>query len=137
MNDDRTPCSCAPGICDPQRTQGLVAQVEKKEYDLISLEGPGLFVAADISKQGGTNGLTFVSLEIDGRNVVSISYAAVENLGLTIQNPYGIVLTTTAALNNLTIGFPQPLRYKKYLKLNVTVKEDNIAQILANVIHGS
>ena len=136
MNDEATRDACAPGICDPQRTQGLVTQVNQGEYDLVNLEGSGVFVAADISKQGGTNGLTFVNLEIDGRNVTNISYAAVENLGLTIHNPYGIVLTTTALLNNLTIGFPQPLRYKKYLKLSVTVKEDNIAQILGNVIHG-
>jgi hypothetical protein len=33
--------------------------------------------------KAGTNDLTFVSLDIDGRNVTSISFAAASNLGLT------------------------------------------------------
>ena len=127
---------CLTGVCDPQRTQGLKAPVPKGDHLLVQLKGPGLFLGAEVTKQGGATGITFVILDIDGRNVTNISYAAAVNSGLTQQNPYGLVLLKSSALKNLTIGFPSPLRFKKGLKLSVTVNEDGVAQILANVIHG-
>jgi len=128
--------NCVIGVCEPQRTQGLRAPAPKGEHVLVSLEGPGIFLAAEVAKQGGTNDLTFVSLDIDGRNVTNLSFAAAENTGLTQQNPYGLVLLASAAIKNLTIGFPVPLRFQKRLKLSVNVDEDDVVQILANVIHG-
>jgi hypothetical protein len=127
---------CSPGICDPERTQGLRAPAPQAEYELISLKGPGVFVAAHVTKQGGTNGITFVSLDIDGRNVTSLSYAAAENWGFTQHNPYGVVLLQSASVQNLTIGFPTPLRFFSDLKLKVIVNEDDVVQIVANVVHG-
>lgn len=128
--------NCALGVCDPERTQGLKAPASKGDHVLVELTGPGVFLGAEVTKQGGGTDLTFVILEIDGRNVTNISYAAAKNSALTQQNPYGLVLLQSTALKNLTIGFPSPLRYKKSLKLSVTVNEDGVAQILANVIHG-
>lgn len=127
---------CLPGVCDPQRTQGLKAPAPKGDHVLVTLRGPGLFLGAEVTKQGGGSGLTFVILDIDGRNVTNLSYAAAENSGLTQQNPYGLVLLKSSALKTFTIGFPSPLRFQKELKLSVTVNEDGVAQILANVIHG-
>jgi hypothetical protein len=127
---------CLVGVCDPQRTQGLRAPAPKGEHLLVNLKGPGLFLAAEVVKQGGTNDLTFVSLDIDGRNVTNLSFAAAENTSLTQQNPYGLVLLASDAIKNLTVGFPVPLRFQKRLKLSVNVDEDDVAQILANVIHG-
>ena len=129
------PLPCAPGVCSPQRTQGLKAPAPAGNHTLIALAGPGVFLGAEVVKQGGTNDLTFVSLDIDGQNVVNISFAAAANAGLTEQNPFGLVLLTTAALKNLTMGFPTPLRYKR-LVLSVTVNEPGVVQILANVVHG-
>ena len=131
------PAGCLGGVCDPQRTQGLLSSPKKGDYALVTLKGPGVFLGAEITKQGGTNDLTFVILDIDGRNVTNLSYAAAKNSGLTQQNPYGLVLLSSAALKNLTIGFPSPLRYKRQLKLAVTVNETGVVQILANVIHGT
>jgi len=129
--------TCATGICDPERTQGLKAPAPQGDHTLVTLRGPGTFVAAHVSKQGGTNGITFVILEIDGRNVVNLSYAAAENLALTQQNPYGIVLLGSNSIKNFTIGWPSPLRFDRELKLSVTVNEGAVVQILANVIHGA
>jgi hypothetical protein len=42
----------------------------------------------------------------------------------------------SGGLKTLTIGFPTPLLYKRGLRLSVTVNEPNVAQILANVVHG-
>ena len=128
--------NCAVGVCDPQRTQGLRAPAPNGTHALVTLKGPGLFLGAEVSKQGGTNDLTFVILDIDGRNVVNLSIAAAINQGLTQQNPYGLVLVQSAALNTMTLGFPTPLLYKRSLELKVMVNEANVAQIVGNVVHG-
>jgi hypothetical protein len=47
-----------------------------------------------------------------------------------------LVLLQSASIKTVTIGFPAPLLYKRSLSLSVTVNEGNVAQILANVIHG-
>jgi len=128
--------NCAPAVCEPERTQGIIAPAAAGTHVLVTLKGPGVFVGSECVKQGGTTNLTFVVLNIDSRNVTNISYAAAENGGLTQQNPFGVVLLHSTALRNLTIGFPTPLRYEKELKLSVVVNEPGVAQILANVIHG-
>jgi len=134
----QTAYKCASGVCDPERTQGLKAPAPNGTYALVTLKGPGVFLGAEVAKQGGTNDLTFVVLDIDGRNVTNLSYAAAANVGLTQQNPFGLVLLNSgSSLKTLTVGFPTPLLYKRELKLSVTVNETNVAQILANVIHGA
>ena len=129
--------TCATGVCDPERTQGLLAPAPEGDHLLVRLEGPGVFLGAQVTKQGGTNGLTFVILDIDGRNVVNFSYAAAANAGLTRQNPYGLVLLESTALSTFTIGWPTPLRFERELTLSVTVNEPGVVQILANVIRGA
>jgi len=128
--------NCAPAVCEPERTQGIIAPAGAGTHVLVTLKGPGVFVGSECVKQGGQTNLTFVILDIDGRNVTNVSYAAAENGGLTQQNPFGLVLLHSSALRNLTIGFATPLRYEKELKLSVVVNEPGVVQILANVIHG-
>src|SRR5918996_3092237 len=93
----KAPHQCAAGVCNPERTQGLKAPAAQGNHVLVSLRGPGVFLAAEVSKQGGSNDLTFVILDIDGRNVVNLSYAAVANMGLTEHNPYGLTLRQSPA----------------------------------------
>lgn len=128
---------CLGGICNPERDQGLKAPAPKGKYPLVTLQGPGVFVSAHVSKQGGDNDLTFVILDIDGRNVVNISYAAARNLGFVQSNPYGLVLLQSRLIDNLTIGYPSPLRFERELVLSAHVNEDGVVQILGNVIHGT
>lgn len=135
--EPKKPRACAVGVCDPERTQGLRAPAPEGDHVLVSLKGPGVFVAAEVNKQGGASDLTFVILDIDGRNVVNFSYAAAQNLGLTQQNPFGIVLLGSGDIRTFTIGWASPLRFERELKLSVTVKEGGVVQILANVVHGT
>jgi hypothetical protein len=123
-------------LANPERTQGLISSPVEGGYKLVSLSGPGDFLAAEVVKQGGSNDLTFGSLDIDGRNVVNVSFAALLNWGLTTSNPYGLVLVETGDPKTLTIGFPTPLHYRSNLVLSVTVREAGVVQILGNVVHG-
>jgi hypothetical protein len=124
-------------ITGAQRTQGLIAPATMGDHVLVRLKGPGVFVSAEVTRQNNPAGLTFVSLDLDGLNVVSISFEAVSNLALTQANPYGLVLREKGVLSTLTIGYPLPLKFERELILKVTVHEVGVAQILANVIHGT
>ena len=128
----------AQGVLSPERTQGLVAPaVQDTVYELVRIEGLGRFVSAQLTKQGGSNDLTFVSLDIDGKNVVNISIAALRNIGLTQDNPYGLtIFSPSQDMSTVTIGFDVPLVFRRELKLSVDVRESGVDQILANVIHG-
>lgn len=128
--------TCAPGVCDPRRTQGLKAPAPPGTYVLVNIEGPGVFLASAVSKQGGSTGLTFVILDIDGRNVTNISFAAAGNVGLTQHNPFGLAVLQSPLVKTLTVGFPTPLRFERSLRLSVKVNEPGVVQVLANVIHG-
>jgi hypothetical protein len=121
----------------PRRTQGLTTSpAPGTTVNLINLVGPGKFLTANLSKQGGASDLTFVILDIDGQNVVNTSIAGLRNAGLTEANSAGIVLLDSAAgLDTVTIGFPETLTYQRSLRLAVTVQEAGVVQILANVIH--
>ena len=120
----------------PQRSSGFQAPAPAGTYDLVVVEGPGVFLVAEVTKQGGPGGTTNVLLDIDGRNVVAISYAAARNIGLTAMNPFGIVLLSTPQIDNLTIGFPSPLHFADKLVLSAIVNESGVLQLVANVIHG-
>jgi len=137
VTSKRSEGNCLTGICKPKRTQGLKVNPKKGKYTLVSIKGPGVFLAASVTKQGDSNGLTFVNLHIDGKNVTSLSYAAAQNWGLTQQNPYGIVLLKGGIVDNFTVGFPSPLRFEKELQLSVQVNELNVVQIVGNVVAGS
>jgi hypothetical protein len=130
-------CACAAAVCNPERTQGVKAPALQGNHVLVTLKGPGVFLGAAVSKQGGANDLTFVSLDIDGRNVTNLSYAAAANQGLSQQNPYGLVLVQSGGLKTFTVGFPTPLMFRRQLQLSVQVNEPNVVQILANLIHGT
>jgi len=129
---------CSGGVCDPRRTQGLKAPAPKGKYTLVALEGPGTFLSAMVTKQGGATGITFVELDIDGRNVVAMSFAGARNFGLVQDNPFGIELRGTGGpVEAFTIGWPTPLVFKERLTLRVIVDETGVVQIIGLVVSGS
>jgi hypothetical protein len=120
-----------------QRTSGSKAPASVGSYDLVVVPGPGVFVAAQVTKRGGVNDNTVVLLDIDSNDVFAISYAAARNSGLTTMNPFGIVLRSTTQLDNLTFGFPSPLHFTNKVVLTAIVNETGVLQLAADVIHGT
>ena len=125
-------------VVNTERHQGLITNpANGSTHELVKLQGPGLFLSDEISKQGGSSDLTFVILDLDGKNVVNISMAALFNLGLTGHNSYGVEIYKTTSLKTVTIGWPYPLTFNKLLSLRLTTNETGIVQLLANVIAAS
>lgn len=133
------PSSLIGSVVNPVRTQGLATNpANNSTKELVKLKGPGLFLSAELTKQGGNTDLTFLILDIDGQNVVNISIAALFNQGLTAHNPYGVcVFRSGASLETVTIGWPYPLTFNKSLSLKAVVNESGVVQLLANVITAS
>lgn len=126
-------------IEDADSTESLVTNPsDGSEHNLVSLTGPGTFVAARMTKQGGASGLTAVSLEMDGKIVVQRNIAALKNWGMTQNNPFGVVVVTgPGGIDAVTIGFPQPIAFESNLTLKAIVGEAGVVQIIGTVIHGS
>ena len=125
-------------IIQPKRVQGLkVSPATNKKFDLIKQQGPGVFVAAHVTKQGGSNHITQVALYIDGVNVVAITYAAADNIGLDEQNNSGIKLVK-GVVDCISIQYNEPLFFKKECRIEISTGSDSgVVQVVANAVIGS
>lgn len=133
------PSSLIGAVTGPRRTQGIASNpAPGTTPTLVSLKGPGLFISAAITKQGGSTDLCFVTLDIDGQNLVNVSIAALFNQALVQDNSYGVmVFKSTAGLDTVTIGWPYPITFQRDLVLRIVVNEPGVVQVLANVLSAS
>ena len=125
-------------ILKPQRVQGLKTNLPtNKKFDLIRQRGPGVFVCAHVTKQGGSNDIAQVALFIDGQNVVAITYAAAGNIGLSEQNNSGIKLVK-GFVDCISIQYNEPLHFEKECRIEISTGSDaGIVQVVANAVIGS
>ena len=108
-------------VIGAHETQGLKTNVGPGEYTLVDIKGPGTFVCAHVNKQGTGSGLCFVNVTIDGKHVMELSYAAMKNMGLSTNNPYGVMVKTVGSIDNAMINFGTPLYFRKNLKVIMKV----------------
>ena len=129
-------------VKNPQQSTGLVVSPGAGTHDLVDLDGPGVFVSAFMTKQGGATDITSVVLIIDGQTVVARNIEALKNFGLTQNNSYGVSVfasPTVGGVDGVTIGFSEPLKFKEFLLLQAIVgaSDTGVVQILGTVIHGT
>ena len=72
-----------------------------------------------------------VGLDVVRRNIV-----ALQNLGLTSNNPYGIVVLSNAGIDTVTTGFQEPLTFQSNLTLSANVNETGVEQTTGVVVYG-
>ena len=122
-------------IRSPKRKQGLVARPKaRSKHDLIQEKGPGAFVSAQISKQGGANDLTQVALYIDGENVMALTFAEASNLGFDQVNNSGVILTK-GLVNVMTIQYSEPLHFKSDIRIELSLGTDrDVVRIVASSV---
>lgn len=120
-----------------RQSEGLITSpASGTVHNLVSITGSGSFVAARMTKQGGTTDITTVELIIDGQTVVGRTFAALNNWGLTQNNPFGVVLLHGGGVDAVTIGFQQPVKFESSLVLRTNVGESGIVQMIGTVIYG-
>jgi len=129
---------CCTLVKNPRQFEGLVVDpLNPSTHTLVSINGPGKFVSARLTKQGGASGLTFVTLLLDGQVIEGRSVIALKNLAMTQNNPFGVMVgTSPAGIDAVTIGFPQTLEFKNKLELRVQVAEAGVVQMIGTVIAG-
>ena len=111
--------SCDDGSLQSRKNSRAKSATTPRYHCIGRPPRPGRVCRVRSEQAGGNNGLTFVILDIDGRNVVNMSYAAAQNLALIQQNPFGVVLLSSGQIKTFTIGWPSPLRYERELKLRL------------------
>jgi hypothetical protein len=122
-----------------QHFQGIYDIMPGETYTVGGIEGPGQFISAYVTKQGGASDITTVELFLDGVRAASVSFAGFKNFNLTQSNPSGLMVApgaTAADIDTAVIGFPYPLAFKTDLRIVISVggSDTGIAQILTNVI---
>lgn len=127
----------AAAVDEPAAIGRTITSPGPGRHELITLEGPSVFVSASVTKQGGVDDMTVIELSLDDRSLVNISMAAARRIGLRRDNPYGVALLAGAhEVQTLTIGFNAPLRFERELVLRAGVAEAGVAQLTAVVVHG-
>jgi hypothetical protein len=144
-----TPEPGAP-VCAIQginRADGVVNTVVRgTKYNLVSLSGPGKFVAARLVLWGAgvpyQVDQTTVEVVIDGRTVVQDTVADLSSQDFYHFNPFGIDLGAQkgaegpdAVGRTVRIGFPLPVAFDTSLVLSATA-EGTTSKITATVIYG-
>src|SRR5512145_1635579 len=71
-----------------QRDVGTTAAGEHAEFHVL---GAGWFGAAEVVKQGGTSDDTVVTVELDGAELISGSFASLKNPWMQINTPFLVV----------------------------------------------
>lgn len=128
---------CAGGVCAPYSREGVKSNpTSGTSLDLVRQEGPGVFLGGRVTKQGGDSDITYVTLDIDGQPIVSMSFSGAATFGLTQHNPFGVTLLRSNSGQTLAFGFPTPLMFRKGLRLNVNVQEPNVVQIIGTAVCG-
>lgn len=125
-------------IVRPKRVSGNAPSPStNRNISLISLRGRGVFVSLSVVKVGGTNDASQVTMEIDGVNVVGITYMAALGGGLGTANNSGIVATTGSIGKCISVQFNEPLYFARGLKINFHTSSDaNINNVVANAVIG-
>lgn len=132
-------------VVDAQETRGnFGAQAGGFNIDLVTLQGPGVFISALVAKRGGSPDTTRIELEIDGRLVTSSTIAALRNFGLTQMNTSGsaVVSSVPSDIDTVTIGYPVPLGFQESLILRAnnappSTQDEGVLQITGVVVHGN
>jgi len=122
-----------------QYFQGVTEVTPGADYTVVGIDGPGQFISAYVTKQGGATDITSIELYLDGVRAASVSYAGFKNFNLTQGNPSGLMVAPGAsvdAIDTAVIGFPYPLAFKTEMKIMIRVgsSDTGIAQFLVNVI---
>jgi hypothetical protein len=107
-----------------QREVGATALGEQARFHVL---GAGWFGAAEIVKQGGTNDATYVTVELDGAEMITTSFASLKNPWMQLNTPYLVAnVRSDGHTSTMTIWYSPELKFRAIMALRVTVEEDGV-----------
>jgi len=100
--------------------------------DRISMDrlGGGWFRAAEVVKEGGTSGETYVTLALDGQEMITTSFAVLKNPWMQLSTPYLVAnVRTEGNKHRMTIWYSPELRFMYLVSLRVDVQEQGVENV--------
>jgi hypothetical protein len=92
--------------------------------------GGGWFRAFEVVKEGGSSDETYVTLALDGQEMLTTSFARLKNPWMQLSTPY-IVATVSAEGNTsrMTIWYSPELRFMYLISIHVDVQEEGVDSV--------
>jgi hypothetical protein len=108
-----------------QRDVGITPAGEHAEFHVL---GAGWFGAAEVVKQGGTSDDTVVTVELDGAELITGSFASLKNPWMQVNTPMLVVnVRSEGDARTMTIWFSPELKFRAILAVRVEVREEGVA----------
>ena len=109
------------------RAEREVGATRAGEVATVHMFGGGWFHAAEIVKQGGSSDNTSVTLELDGKPIITASFADLKNPWREINTPFFIVnVRTVGDASTMTIWYAPELMFRAMAALRIEVQEDGV-----------
>ncbi len=94
------------------------------------LLGAGWLRSLVVTKLGGSDDKTYVTLEVDGKDVFSTSFANLKNPMMQINTPYLVAnVKTTGGIDQMTIWYSPEVKFRGMLLVRVGVEEDGVESV--------
>ena len=100
--------------------------------DTISMNrlGGGWFRAVEIVKEGGSSDETYVTLALDGQEMITTSFAVLKNPWMQLSTPYLVAnVRTEGNKHTMTIWYSPELRFMYLVSLYVDVQEQGVESV--------
>lgn len=110
-----------------ERDAGATLAGETATFHLL---GAGWLRSVEISKLGGTDDKTYVTLEIDGKTVFETSFSSLKNPMMQLNTPYIVAgVKSTGDIDRMTIWYSPELKFRGMVLLRVEVEEDGVQDV--------
>ena len=115
-----------------ERDLGTVAEGEEATVQAI---GAGWFVAAEITKRGGTTDQTSVTIELDGEPYISTSFAILKNAWMQLETPNMIAkVRTQGDTSTMTIWYTPDIKFNTRAVVRIGVDEPGVESVLTRTV---
>ncbi len=119
-------------VVTAEHEAGATPSGETATFHLI---GAGWLRSAVITKRGGTDDSTMVSLEIDGQDVFKTTFSNLKNPMMQINTPFIVAnVKTVDGVDRMTIWYSPEMKFRGMLLVRVDVKEDEVEDVRMRVI---
>jgi hypothetical protein len=110
-----------------ERQVGLTLAGESATFPFL---GAGWFQAAEVVKTGGFGDNTVVTLELDGEQAISASFADLKKPWMQVNSPFLIVnVRADGNISTLTVWYMNELKFRNMAVLRIDVDETGVESL--------
>ena len=107
-----------------ERDMGALATGEEASVQIV---GAGWFHAAEITKQGGSNDHTQITIDLDGVPLISTSFATLKDPWMQVQTQYIVAMVRTEGdVSMMSLWYTPDLKFNMQVRLRIEVQEDGV-----------